>query len=100
MDIKIKEKGLKDSGFHRAALLSLELWQNLGHTWSEGEELIAQMRQFDTRLLPSTLPYVLGVNTPKIWWGLEGMSKIRSYYMTNIQCELNFADKKLTEADL
>ncbi|CAG8511066.1 32422_t:CDS:2, partial [Racocetra persica] len=28
-------KGLKDNGFHKAALTSLELWQNLGHTRSK-----------------------------------------------------------------
>ncbi|CAG8679260.1 13455_t:CDS:1, partial [Ambispora gerdemannii] len=31
---------------------------------------------------------------------LEGMAKIRSYYMTNIQHELSFFGKELTEADL
>ncbi|CAG8789360.1 28983_t:CDS:2, partial [Gigaspora margarita] len=66
----IKLAGLKDNGFHRAALLSLELWQNLGHTRPEGEELIAQMRRFDARSSPFDLPYVSGIDTPKIWWGL------------------------------
>ncbi|CAG8679261.1 13456_t:CDS:2, partial [Ambispora gerdemannii] len=40
-------KGLKDNGFHKATLTSLELWQNLGHTRSEGEELIAQLWHFE-----------------------------------------------------
>ncbi|CAG8852599.1 12681_t:CDS:1, partial [Gigaspora margarita] len=61
--------GLKDNGLYRAALLFLELWQNLGHIQSEDEELIAQMRQFDAQLSPFDLPYVLGADTPKIWWG-------------------------------
>ncbi|CAG8575229.1 6675_t:CDS:2 [Cetraspora pellucida] len=33
------EKGLKDSGFRKVALMSLKLWQNLEHTQLEGEEL-------------------------------------------------------------
>ncbi|CAG8836396.1 16741_t:CDS:2, partial [Gigaspora margarita] len=63
----IKLAGLKDSRFHRAALLSLELWQNLWHTQSEGEELIAQMRRFDARLSLFDLPYISDIDTPKIW---------------------------------
>ncbi|CAG8581108.1 3932_t:CDS:2 [Ambispora leptoticha] len=38
------EKGLKDNRFHKVALTSLELWQNLGHTQSKGEELVAQLQ--------------------------------------------------------
>ncbi|CAG8686539.1 1570_t:CDS:2, partial [Ambispora leptoticha] len=34
-------KDLKDNGFHKAALTSLELWQNLEHIQSEDEELVA-----------------------------------------------------------
>ncbi|CAG8699122.1 2766_t:CDS:2, partial [Acaulospora morrowiae] len=37
-------KGLKDNGFHTAALTSLELWQNLGHTRSE--EGMAKIRSY------------------------------------------------------
>jgi len=106
------------------------------------------MRRFEARLPPFNLPYVSGIDTPKIWWGsfksqprhlaelacrifsinptqascernfsslkwilgdrrinlnisrLEGISKIRSYYTTNIRRELSFPDKELTEADL
>jgi len=106
------------------------------------------MRRFEARLPPFNLPYISGIDTPKIWWGsfksqprhlaelacrifsinptqascernfsslkwilgdrrinlnisrLEGISKIRSYYTTNIQRELSFSDKELTEADL
>ncbi|CAG8659263.1 15171_t:CDS:2 [Cetraspora pellucida] len=41
---------------------------NLGHTRSEGEELIAQLRRFEARLPPFDLPYVANMDTPKIWW--------------------------------
>lgn len=59
---------MKDSGFRQAALTSLELWQNLGHTRSESEELIAQLRCFEAQLPPFDLPYVSNIDTPKIWW--------------------------------
>ncbi|CAG8828970.1 36865_t:CDS:2, partial [Gigaspora margarita] len=62
-------KGLKDDGFHQAALTSIKIWQNLGHTKSESDELVAQMRRFEVRLPPFNLPYVSGIDTPKIWWG-------------------------------
>ncbi|CAG8839613.1 35366_t:CDS:2, partial [Gigaspora margarita] len=59
-NIKIKSgKGLKDNGFHDAALTALELWQNLGHTRLESEELIAQMRHFEAKVPPFDLSYVL-----------------------------------------
>ncbi|RIB08731.1 hypothetical protein C2G38_2210860, partial [Gigaspora rosea] len=59
-------KGLKDNGFHQAALTSIELWQNLGHTKSESDELVAQMRRFEANLPPFDLPYVPNIDTPKI----------------------------------
>ncbi|CAG8758209.1 9433_t:CDS:10, partial [Gigaspora margarita] len=51
-------KCLKDNGFHQVALTSIEIWQNLGHTELESNELIAQMRQFEARLPPFNLSYV------------------------------------------
>ncbi|CAG8702837.1 2605_t:CDS:2, partial [Ambispora gerdemannii] len=66
--LQYRGKSLKDNGFYKAALTSLELWQNLGHTRSEGEELIAQLRHFEARLPPFDLPYVSSMDTPKIWW--------------------------------
>ena len=110
--------------------------------------MIAQLRHFEARLPPFDLPYVAGMDTPKIWWSsfknqprhlaelalrifsinptqascernfstlkwilgerrtnlslnrLERMAKIRLYYMTNIQHELSFFEKELTEHDL
>ncbi|CAG8548347.1 11571_t:CDS:10 [Gigaspora margarita] len=96
--VAIKQKCLKDNRFYQAALTSIEIWQNLGHTELESNELIAQMRWFEAQLPPFNLPYVSGIDTPKIW--LEEISKIRSYYTTNIQHELSFPDKELTETDL
>ncbi|CAG8453719.1 6330_t:CDS:2 [Cetraspora pellucida] len=66
-------KGLKDNGFRKAALTSLELWQNLGHTRLEGTDI------------------------PKIWWGYEedqisvndetSLDNITSNYSTTLLIE-------------
>ncbi|CAG8610527.1 29447_t:CDS:2 [Gigaspora margarita] len=109
---------LKDNGFYQAALTSIEIWQNLGHTKLESNELIAQIQpqhlaELACRIFSinptqascernfSSLKWILGdcqinLNISR----LEGISKIRSYYTTNIRRELSFPDKELTETDL
>jgi len=48
-----------------------------------------------------TLKWILGKRRTSLSLNkLEGMAKIRSYYMTNIQHELSFCDRELTEVDL
>ncbi|CAG8822037.1 3983_t:CDS:2, partial [Gigaspora margarita] len=119
-------KGLNNNGFHKAALTAIEIWQSLGHTRSESNELVALMRRFEAKLPPFDLPYVSALrifsinptqancerNFSMLKWilgdrqtsldinKLEGMSKIKSYYTANIRRELNFFGKELTEADL
>ncbi|CAG8754365.1 17720_t:CDS:2 [Rhizophagus irregularis] len=141
-------KGLKDDAFHKAALAAIEIWQSLGHTRKESEELIAQLRRFELRLAPFDLPYIPGLESPKVWWklikiqprhlpelacrifsinptqancernfsilnwilgerrtnlslkNLEAIARIRSYYMNNIQRELSYISKDLTESEL
>ncbi|RIB19786.1 hypothetical protein C2G38_2035800 [Gigaspora rosea] len=116
--------------------------------YREGEKLVAQLRRFEARWPPFNLPYVTGMDIPKLWWSsfknqprhlaelahrifsinptqavrernfstlkwilgdrrmglglnkLEGMAKIRQYYMTNIRRELSFFGKELTEKNL
>jgi len=49
----------------------------------------------------STLKWILGERRTSLNLNrLEGMAKIRSYYMTNIRHELSFYGQELTEADL
>ncbi|CAG8755942.1 ribonuclease H-like domain-containing protein [Rhizophagus irregularis DAOM 181602=DAOM 197198] len=141
-------KGLKDEAFHKAALAAIEMWQSLGHTRKESEELIAQLRRFELKLAPFDLPYISGLESPNVWWKLikiqprhlpelacqifsinptqancernfstlnwilgdrrtnltlkklEAIAKIRSYYMNNIQKELSYMSKDLTESEL
>ncbi|GBB89019.1 hypothetical protein RclHR1_15660001 [Rhizophagus clarus] len=97
-------KGLKDDAFHKAALATIEIWQNLGHTRKESEELIAQLRRFELRLAPFDLPYSPGLESPKrinlTLKKLEAIAKIRSYYMNNFQRELSYVSKNLTESEL
>ncbi|CAG8625670.1 34031_t:CDS:2, partial [Gigaspora margarita] len=89
--LKQTGKGLKDQEFYKAALTSLELWQNLGHIRSEGEELISQLRRFEARLPPYDLPYVANMDTPKI-------CRLREEFF-NIKVDFGRATK-LTESDL
>ncbi|CAG8796138.1 24902_t:CDS:2 [Gigaspora margarita] len=56
--LEYKEKYLNDNRFHMAALTAIELWQNLGHTQTEGEELVAQLRYFKAQWPLFNLPYV------------------------------------------
>jgi hypothetical protein len=144
----IAGKGLKNNAFHKAALVAIEIWQGLGHTRKESEELMAQLRRFESRITPFELPYTPNLESPKLWWGsiktqprhlaelacrifsinptqancernfstlnwilgenrtnlslnrLEAIAKIRSYYMNNIQKELSYIGKNLTESEL
>ncbi|CAG8833726.1 16262_t:CDS:2, partial [Gigaspora margarita] len=100
---RLIRKGLKDNGFHDAALTALELWQNLGHTRLESEELIVQMRRFEAKIPPFDLSYVPGTDTPKIWWGsfknkprhlAELAHRIFSINPTQSNCERNFSTLK------
>ncbi|CAB5198560.1 unnamed protein product [Rhizophagus irregularis] len=72
-------KGLKDEAFHKAALAAIEMWQSLGHTRKESEELIAQLRRFELKLAPFDLPYISGLESPN---------------------ELSYMSKDLTESEL
>ncbi|GES95126.1 ribonuclease H-like domain-containing protein [Rhizophagus clarus] len=97
-------KGLKDDAFHKVALAAIEIWQSLGHTRKESEELIAQLRRFELRLASFDLPYSPGLESPKrinlTLKKLEAIAKIRSYYMNNFQRELSYVSKNLTESEL
>ncbi|GES99151.1 ribonuclease H-like domain-containing protein [Rhizophagus clarus] len=93
-------KGLKDDAFHKAALAAIEIWQSIGHTRKESEELIAQLRRFELRLAPFDLPYSPGLESPKVWWKLIKMQprhlaelayQIFSINPTQANCERNFS---------
>ena len=43
------------------------MWQSLGHTRKESEELIAQLRRFELKLAPFDLPYISGLESPNVW---------------------------------
>ena len=60
-------KGLKNNAFHKAALVAIEIWQSLGHTRKESEELMAQLRRFESKLSPFELPYTPDLESPKLW---------------------------------
>ncbi|CAG8789868.1 35396_t:CDS:2, partial [Gigaspora margarita] len=61
--LETNEATLADS-----TLTAIEIWQSLGHTQSESNELVALMRRFEAKILPFDLSYVSGKDTPKIWW--------------------------------
>ncbi|GET00860.1 ribonuclease H-like domain-containing protein [Rhizophagus clarus] len=97
---RLPSKGLKDDAFHKAALAAIEIWQSLGHTRKESEELIAQLRRFELRLAPFDLPYSPGLESPKVWWKLIKMQprhlaelacRIFSINPTQANCERNFS---------
>ncbi|CAG8822959.1 35297_t:CDS:2 [Gigaspora margarita] len=69
--------------FTMSALIAIEIWQSLGHTRSESNELVALMRRFESKLPPFDLPYVSGTDIPKIW--------IFSINPTQANCEQNFS---------
>ncbi|CAH1770403.1 14805_t:CDS:2, partial [Entrophospora sp. SA101] len=85
--------------YREAALVAVKLWKNLNHS-----------EQFEAKLSPYDLPYVEEMDTPELWWGdcrtrlaiqrLENISKIRSYYLTNIKAELLYYDKTSTSNEL
>ncbi|CAG8744948.1 16843_t:CDS:2, partial [Gigaspora margarita] len=109
-------KGLKDNGFHQAALTSIKLWQNLGYTKSESNELVAQMCRFEANLPPFDLPifsinpmqanckrnfsalkWILGERRTHLDLNrLEEIAKIRSYHITNFRRKLSCLDKDET----
>ncbi|CAG8814060.1 36292_t:CDS:2, partial [Gigaspora margarita] len=78
---------------------TFKILQNLGHTKSESDELVIQMRCFKANLPPFNLPYVPNIDTPKIWWGLfmnqsRHLAKLalRIFLINPMQanCERNF----------
>ncbi|CAG8837700.1 41499_t:CDS:2, partial [Gigaspora margarita] len=88
---------------YRAALTSIELWQNLGHTKSESDELVTQMFHFEANLPLFDLSYVPNIDTPKIWWGsfknqsqhlAELALRIFSINPMQANCERNFSALK------
>ncbi|GES97518.1 ribonuclease H-like domain-containing protein [Rhizophagus clarus] len=101
---RLPSKGLKDDAFHKAALATIEIWQRLGHTHKESEELIAQLCRFELRLASFDLPYSPGLESLKqinlTLKKLEAIAKIRSYYINNFQRELSYVSKDLTESEL
>ncbi|CAG8717172.1 26096_t:CDS:2, partial [Gigaspora margarita] len=112
------QKCLNNNRFHKAALTAIEIWQSLGHTWPESNELAQTLQKFGRDFfkkqpyLPELALRIFSINPMQANCErnfsilnldinkLEGISKIKSYYMANIRRELNFFGKKLTEADL
>ncbi|CAG8847266.1 7376_t:CDS:2, partial [Gigaspora margarita] len=103
---RLVQKDLNDNGFHKAALTTIEIWQSLGHTRSESNELGSFRKQhhlpeltlriFSINPMQANCNHQTSLNINK----LKGISKIKFYYMANIQHELNFFGKELTETDL
>lgn len=81
-------------------MAAIEIWQGLGHTRKESEELMAQLRRFESKLSPFELPYVPNLESPKLWWGsikaqprhlAELAYRIFSINPTQANCERNFS---------
>ncbi|RHZ81505.1 hypothetical protein Glove_120g3 [Diversispora epigaea] len=115
-------KSLKDSVFREIALTAVQLWQNLGHSDNSCKELLSQLRRYEAKLNPFDLTYI-EIDTPQVWWGsikkkpqhlvqlairlfsitpsqAKGMTKVRSYYLSNICNELKYYGKELTKNDI
>ncbi|CAG8790888.1 3068_t:CDS:2 [Gigaspora margarita] len=87
----LKPWGLKDNRFYQAALTSIELWQNLGHTKSETLKIFSiNPTQANCKRNFSALKWILGERRTHLDLNrLEGIAKIRSYHITNIRREIN-----------
>ncbi|RHZ62588.1 hypothetical protein Glove_339g12 [Diversispora epigaea] len=106
----------------KIALTAVQLWQNLGHSDNSCKELLSQLRRYEAKLNPFDLTYT-EIDTPQVWWGsikkkpqhlvqlairlfsitpsqAKGMTKVRSYYLSNICNELKYYGKELTENDI
>ncbi|CAG8708030.1 33741_t:CDS:10 [Gigaspora margarita] len=94
-----QKKDLNDNDFHKAALIAIEIWQSLGHTRSESNELVALIQRFEAKIPPFDLPYVSDKDTPKIWWGSFKKQShlpelaLRIFFInpTQANCERNFS---------
>ncbi|CAG8549516.1 4030_t:CDS:2 [Funneliformis mosseae] len=53
--------------FDWAALVAIEIWQSLSHTYKESEELMAQLHRFKSRIAPFELSYISSLESPKLW---------------------------------
>ena len=73
----------------------------MNHSEQESNELISQLRRFETNLPPYDLPYIEKFDTPELWWGsiktipnhLPELA-IRLFGIIPSNCERNFSTLK------
>jgi len=58
---------LQNNGFRDAALTAVQLYQDLGHSESEGRELLGQIHLYEAKRFPFDLAYTPNIDTPKLW---------------------------------
>ncbi|RHZ76909.1 hypothetical protein Glove_187g165 [Diversispora epigaea] len=110
--------GLKQVALNGIYEIASIMWYNLSYSEESCLKLLMEMRSWKRNVAPYNLPYNAHRETPMKWnfsmlkWffgerrtnlnlsKIESITKIRSYYISNIDKEIQFRNKDLSESEL
>ncbi|CAG8776682.1 8425_t:CDS:2, partial [Gigaspora rosea] len=92
-------RGLKRTVLDKIYETAALIWNDLHYSEESCTQLLVEMRSWKRKDAPYNLSYNFTCETPIKWW-LEDMAKIRSYYLSNSDKELQLYGKNLNNEEL